>query len=87
MHNGYGNGFGMFGDWACGPGAFFPGPLGWIITLLFWALILFVVIRIFQSIFSRDKKSAPSRLDLLKERYARGDIDEDEYRRMKAELS
>jgi putative membrane protein len=86
MDYGSGHWFARFGDWACGPGAFFPGPLGWMISILFWILFIYLVVKFFQFIFSKDKEVVPSRLDILKERYARGDIDEDEYRRMKAEL-
>ncbi len=86
MHNGFGTGFGSYGDWLCGPGAFFPGPLGWIITLLFWALVIFLVVKLFQALFFRNKKFPTTHLNTLKERYARGEISEDEYLRMKTEL-
>lgn len=87
MHNGFGTGFGNYSDWLCGPGAFFPGPLGWVITLLFWALVIFLVVKLFQALFFRGKKSSTIRLDTLKERYARGEINEEEYFNMKTELS
>jgi len=47
MHNGFGSGFGH-GDRLCGPGAFFPGPIGWLLTLLFWGLIIYLAVRLFQ---------------------------------------
>ena len=87
MHNGFFNGFSRHGDWLCGPGAFFPGPLGWIITLLFWVLVLYLVVKLFKTLFAGQGESVPSRLDILKERYARGEISEDEYKRMKTELA
>ncbi len=87
MHNGFGSGFGQYGNWVCGPGAFFPGPFGWIVTLLFWGLIIYLLIKLFGALFSGKKGNPSSNLDTLKERYARGEIDEDEYRRMKTELS
>lgn len=86
MHGGFGSGFGH-GGWFCGPGAFFPGPIGWVITLLFWGLIIYLVVRFFQFLFSGKSRSNPtSRLDVLKDRFARGEITEEEYRRMKTEL-
>lgn len=70
MHNGFGSGFGH-GGWLCGPGAFFPGPIGWIITLLFWGLIIYLAVRFFQFVFSGRSRSNPtSRLDVLKDRFA-----------------
>ncbi len=81
------NGFGQFGNWLCGPGAFFPGPFGWIISLLFWALVIFLAVKLFQAVFSGGRSKSAAHLDILRERYARGEINEDEYRRMKTELS
>ncbi len=81
------SGFGQYSSWLCGPGGFFPGPLGWIITLLFWGLVILLVVKLFQALFSRENKVTTSPLSTLKERYARGEINEDEYLRMKAELS
>ncbi len=87
MHGGFGSGFGHGAGWICGPGVFFPGPIGWIITLLFWGLIIYLVVRFFQFLFSGRSRSNPtSRLNTLKDRLARGEINEDEYRRMKEEL-
>ena len=77
----FGHGAG-FTNWWCGPGTFFPGPLGMIGTLLFWGLIIALVIWLFQSIF-RGKTSNSSTavtnnsLDILNERYARGEISKD----------
>ncbi len=87
MHNGFGSGFGHYGNWLCGPGAFFPGPFGWIITLLFWGLVIYLLVKLFGAIFSGKKENSSSNLDTLQERYAKGEIDEDEYRRMKTELT
>jgi len=81
------NGFGQFGSWLCGPGAFFPGPFGWIISLLFWALVIFLVVKLVQMLFSGSRRSSAAHLDILKERYASGEINQDEYQRMKTELS
>ncbi len=81
------SGFGYNGNWICGPGAFFSGPLGWIVTLLFWALLIYLVVKLFKAIFPSSSREATARLDSLKERYALNEISEDEYNRMKTELS
>ncbi|HEB70508.1 MAG TPA: SHOCT domain-containing protein [Desulfobulbus sp.] len=80
------NGFGQYGNWLCGPGAFFPGPLGWIITILFWGLLIYLAVKLFQAFFSSGVSGSTARLNTLKERYARGEISEEEYHRMKTEL-
>ena len=86
IHSGFDSGLGHYGNWFCGPGDFFPGPLGWVITLLFWGGILYLVIRLLQSLVTGHRNQGPDSLDTIRERYARGEIDQDEYRRLKAEL-
>ena len=86
MHNGFGMGFGQYSNWLCGPGVFFPGPLGWIVTLLFWGGLIYLLVKLFGAIFSGEKRNPMKNMDMLKERYARGEIGEDEYHRMKTEL-
>ncbi len=80
------SGFGYNSNWFCGPGSFFPGPTGWIVMLLFWALLIYLGVRLFKAVSTKNSEGSVSRLDSLKERYARGEIDEDEYNRMKREL-
>jgi uncharacterized membrane protein len=45
------------------------------------------VVNLVKAIFSSSSREATARLDRLKERYARNEISEDEYNRMKTELS
>ncbi|MBU1388166.1 MAG: SHOCT domain-containing protein [Proteobacteria bacterium] len=80
------SGFGYNGNWFCGPGAFFPGPAGWIITLLFWGILIYLAVKLLKVIFSRGSKGSVNRLETLKDRYVQGEISEDEYHRMKAQL-
>ncbi|WP_457573818.1 SHOCT domain-containing protein [Desulfolithobacter sp.] len=60
-----------------------PGPLGWIATLLFWGLIIYLGIWFFKTLADRNRTGS---LEVLKERYARGEIDEEQYQRMKSTL-
>ena len=80
-----------FSEWWCGPGAFFPGPLGMIVSLFFWGLIIYLAVWILQAIFkskSQDGSAANGSraLDILKERYARGEIGNAEFEQMKTDL-
>ena len=86
MHSGFGSGFGHYGSWLSGPGVFFHGPLGFIITLLFWGVVISLAIKLFRTLFSGKERSPATHRDILKERYARSEINEDEYHRMKTEL-
>jgi putative membrane protein len=77
---------GHYNNLLCGPGAFFSGPLGMIVTLLFWGLIIYLVVKAVQALFRSTKASSPTSLELLKRRYAKGEISEEEFNRIKAEL-
>ena len=79
-----------FSEW-CGPGTFLSGPLGVIISLLFWGLIIYLAVWLFHSIFkskSQDSSAANDNraLDILKERYASGEIGNAEFEQMKTDL-
>lgn len=77
LFNGYGN---MF--W------------GWLIPLVLLVLIAIAVYMIFKNNKNEDQisqgentQSVNRALEILDERYAKGEIDEDEYKRMKRNLS
>jgi len=80
MGTGWGN---MMGGW----NGF--GILGWIPMLLFWILLILGVVALFRylggSTRSSDKERSP--LDILKERYAKGEIDKKEFEQMKKDLA
>ncbi|SDF42607.1 SHOCT domain-containing protein [Sporolituus thermophilus] len=73
----------------------FGGPLGWlgmgfglIIHLAFAALIVMAAVWMFKAVFRDGQQANKSTraVEILKERYARGEITNEEYQRMKKEL-
>jgi putative membrane protein len=69
--------WGSYGGWGMG--------FGMLFMLLFWVLIILgiaALIRWLPSRSSRDKTP----LDILQERYARGEIDREEYEQKKRDL-
>lgn len=78
----YGYGPGMMGWW--GPMGWF-GPLGMI---LFWVLLVIVIILLFKRNWSSKPGGLPSEsaLDILKKRYARGEINKEEFLEKKKDL-
>lgn len=73
-----------------GPGAWFGGPFGMIVTLLFWALVIVAVVYLVRAVTRNvvgqpaGPKDAP--LDILRRRYAAGEIGAEEFKRMRSEL-
>lgn len=66
-------------------GMFFGGILMWI----FWLLVIVVIIVAVKAMTgssSRDGSGKDSALSLLEKRYARGEIDREEYQEKKREL-
>jgi len=65
-------------------GMFFGGGVMWIV----WIVLLVVFVYILKDIFSAGNRGASksNALEILKERYARGEIDETEFKRRKQEL-
>jgi putative membrane protein len=84
---GSGPGWGMMGPWGSGFGT---GPFGMILWLVIIILIVAVVVWFLRSGGSRRPAQLEQRssgLDVLEERYARGEINRDEYLQKKRDIS
>ena len=76
----------MMGDWG-GWGMGF----GWIFMILFWALVILGILALARWLFSPGGSggsggSGRAPLDILKERYARGEINREQYEQMRRDL-
>ena len=81
MMGGYGTGMG--GGWGLGMG------LGWIIPIVVIGLVVWAIVAITRSRSggsSGEGAAADRSLAILKERYARGELDSETYQRMRNEL-
>lgn len=66
------------------------GMFGGIGMLLFWGLIIVLFVVLVGSVMRRaprDSRSGPTALDILQERYAKGEIDKNEYEERRKTLS
>lgn len=66
------------------------GLVSMAMYLLFWAIVIIIAIKILKKYFvneDRTKVKADTAMIILRERYAKGDIDAEEYRKMKADLN
>ncbi len=61
---------------------------GWIFMVLFWVLVIVGVVYIVQTISRRAGQPGGEEtpLDILKKRYAKGEITKEEFERMKDDL-
>jgi putative membrane protein len=61
---------------------------GWIWMILFWGLVIAGIVYIVQAISRKAGQSGPedTPLDILKKRYAKGEITKEEFDRMKEDL-
>lgn len=75
--------------WWGWPGHFFGGPLGMIVGVVFWAAVIYGIFILFSRLAKRPTEDAGKQetpMDILKKRYARGEIDAEEFARRKKDL-
>jgi len=76
---------GAMGSWGMGYGLF-----GWLIMLLFWVAIITGIVLLVRWLIDQGKlkgQTHESALDVLKKRYARGEIDREQFENIKRELT
>ncbi len=76
-------------DYGMGPGMMWGWwGMGWIFMIIFWGLIVLGLVFLIRWIFGMSKgiKVEDSPLDILKKRYARGEIDKEEFEQKKKDL-
>lgn len=74
-------GYGNMGSWA-GFG------LGWIFMILFWGLVIWGILALVKNSSGRnEEKKGNSALEILKERYAKGEIGKEEFENKKKDLN
>lgn len=87
----------MMGNWGAGPAGFLGFGFGGIFMLVFWALVIWAVIALIRGGTGQGftcghdhdhggHKKENSPLDILKERYAKGEINKEEFEQKKKDL-
>jgi len=88
----FAQGSGMMGPGMMGWG-YGMGWLGWIFMIIFWIVVIAGVVLLVRWIVSTGEKSRGPQLskdtaiDILKKRYAKGEVSKEEYERMKKDIS
>ena len=73
--------------WGMHPGWWMWGPAGAVMMLVFWALVITGLVLGIRWLARQGHRERPDRaLDILRERYARGEIDKDEFLERKRDL-
>jgi putative membrane protein len=75
----------MMGDWG---GMHWGTGFGWVFAILFWALIFVGIAALAKWMFFGGGWRGSTRrpLDILKERYARGEITREQYEQMRRDI-
>jgi putative membrane protein len=60
---------------------------GWIVMLLFWVVVIGGIVWAVTRLSPTGNGPSPDARRILDERFARGEIDRDEYRRLRDELA
>ncbi len=90
------NNYRGYGGWGMGPGMMGWGNMGWfgpIFMVIFWVLLIVLIVLLIRWLLSaghagnRDHVGGESALEILKKRYARGEIDKEEFEAKKKDLS
>ena len=72
-----------FGNYGYGMGM----GLDWIFMFIFWGLIIYLAVALWKRGSAGNHRPKESALDILKKRYARGEISKEEFRSMKRDLN
>ncbi len=75
--------YGRFGGWG-GTMSF-----GWIFEILFWGLIIFIIVMLFKrnkTMNRGDEDNSDTAIEILRERYAKGEISKKQLIEMKKDL-
>ena len=76
------DGWNSFGGWGMG--------MGFVFMLLFWGLVILGIAALIRWLMTQSSPSCGSRdkspLEIVQERYARGEIDREEYEQKKRDL-
>ena len=73
-----------YGDWGAG------NMMGWygggIMMVIFWALIIGLIVWVVREVNGRHSHPISQAFDILKERYAKGEISKEEFTSMKKDI-
>jgi len=79
--------YGLYGDYGWGAGNMMGWFGGGIVMIVFWALFIALIVWVVREIGDKNSRSSSNALDILKERYAKGEISKEEFESKKKDIS
>ncbi|MDP2655325.1 MAG: SHOCT domain-containing protein [bacterium] len=79
--------YGLYGDYGWGAGNMMGWFGGGIMMIVFWALFIALIVWVVREFGGKNSKSSSNALDILKERYAKGEISKEEFDSMKKDIT
>lgn len=83
---------GRYGDWGCGHMLGYGFGFGWIFTIIIWALIIWAIVAFVRAASGKGssawhgQEKEDTAMRILKERYAKGEIDKEEFQQRKKDI-
>ncbi|MEK7501686.1 MAG: SHOCT domain-containing protein [Patescibacteria group bacterium] len=78
--------YGLFNDYGWGYGMM-GGPVGGFMMIALWVLLIVFIVWVVREVSGRHSGIDSRALDILKERYAKGEIGKEEFETKKKDLS
>ena len=79
--------YGLYNDYGWGAGSMMGWFGGGVMMIVFWVLFIALIVWIVREVSGKNARSSSQALDILKERYAKGEIDKEEFDSKKKDLS
>ena len=79
--------YGLYNDYGWGAGNMMGWFGGGIMMIVFWVLFIALIVWAVREFSGRNSASSSRALDILKERYAKGEIDKEEFESKKKDIT
>jgi putative membrane protein len=79
--------YGLYNDYGWGAGSMMGWFGGGIMMIIFWVLFIALIVWVVREVGGKNSRSASHAIDILKERYAKGEIDRTEFESKKKDIS